>query len=574
MESGVHAMQQNIRMFSRFDVIPVIQTTHSHAKTVSNGAIDVGGLGARATSNPRANVAMKPSTSGLSVFAHPSHHSQHSNHDHHSFRRRTNSGGSGPDVEPEKSVTATLKPEHAGKKTLFRSVSAGESVKQNHASKFVAVDVDTSLYPWTIRYRRVLGRVRFMIALTVVYWILVTCAFALFYYHVFVCCSQIRRIAYLLYVWGHLLLLIISTLAIMLQASEMHDVMGIYSELKYILLNCVIWSLVIFVLMAIGDFENDTALLWIWCPSLLNGINALIMMRPLDLYAIDDEQTMQFAHMYSTENASATKTEHERGQVTTSILFCLYKARFIVCNAFHVNPKYLKHKLRFQNGAGGENGAHSRVSITHTSHNKASGGHLTLKEVLKMKHGFSGLAAHLVKELSLENLLFLVEYMQLKKFVLHNELLEEECVKWRIEIAPEIIDESMNEDLLKSKCYMSTEDSYHVVLSMFHYLYQHYIDRSSVASVNVSYQCVTHIKYTMGKVFLFTDHTSTDGKEEKDFQNDVFSSGVMDMDIIEQLIDSFDTAALQVFRLLYSDSFTRFSKTKEYELLLEQSREM
>ncbi|ETO17031.1 hypothetical protein RFI_20307 [Reticulomyxa filosa] len=326
-------------------------------------------------------------------------------------------------------------------------------------------------------------------------------------------------------------------------------------------------------MLAIYDIgQQDEKLLWLWCPSLLNGINSLIMLRPLDLYAIDDDQVVILSRVSSIESGSGT-SDNDGAKWGDSLVTCFWRVYSCCYFAFRVSAKYQKRRARSQSAGGTEkenNGHTIRASITHTSHNKNSaiGAHLTLKDVLKLKHGFSELAAHLVKELSLENLLFLVEYMQLKKFVLHHELLEEECVKWRIEIASEIMDESMNKDLLNSKYYMSTEDSYHVVLSMFHYLYQHYIDRSSVASVNISYQCVNRIKYTMGKIFLFGDKSATD-----DNFSDVLSSGVMDMDCIEQLIDAFDSAALQVFRLLYSDSFTRFSKTKEYEILVEQVRE-
>ena len=49
---------------------------------------------------------------------------------------------------------------------------------------------------------------------------------------------------------------------------------------------------------------------------------------------------------------------------------------------------------------------------------------VSLKHLLNNKHGFKAFASHCVIEYSIENLLFLLEYMQVKQFLLQKKYVE------------------------------------------------------------------------------------------------------------------------------------------------------
>ncbi|ETO19869.1 hypothetical protein RFI_17358, partial [Reticulomyxa filosa] len=168
---------------------------------------------------------------------------------------------------------------------------------------------------------------------------------------------------------------------------------------------------------------------------------------------------------------------------------------------------------------------------------------LTLERVLMSKSGLELFAAHLVKELSLENILYLIEYMQLKHFIsIHQSHLlqynDVRAVGFRVEICSSLIVENLHPCLLRVNIPISS--AWQICLNMFAYLYSHYILDTSVACLNISFDSTASIQRAMSQLHQYPS-----------------------LDMLPSLITAFDAATIDVLHLLRGDSFLRFQKSPE-----------
>lgn len=102
--------------------------------------------------------------------------------------------------------------------------------------------------------------------------------------------------------------------------------------------------------------------------------------------------------------------------------------------------------------------------------------------MLSDKTGFEYFAAHLIKELACENILFLIELFELKETMIENDYIlnPNEEIKWKIDIISEFIlpltsiDKTMNANNMTQKC-----------VDFALYLYHQYIATNSTYTINV-----------------------------------------------------------------------------------------
>ncbi|ETO17274.1 hypothetical protein RFI_20056, partial [Reticulomyxa filosa] len=168
---------------------------------------------------------------------------------------------------------------------------------------------------------------------------------------------------------------------------------------------------------------------------------------------------------------------------------------------------------------------------------------LTLERVVMDKSGFELFAAHLVKELSLENILYLVEYMQLKHFIsIHQSHLlqygDVQAIGYRVDICPSILIANLDPRLLQMNIPASL--LWQITLDMFDYLYSRYILDSSMVRLNISFDSSVSIRQAMSQLRQYSS-----------------------LDVLPSLITAFDAATTDVLRLLRGDSFLRFQKSPE-----------
>ncbi|ETO13153.1 hypothetical protein RFI_24222 [Reticulomyxa filosa] len=164
---------------------------------------------------------------------------------------------------------------------------------------------------------------------------------------------------------------------------------------------------------------------------------------------------------------------------------------------------------------------------------------ITLEEILSQKLGFELFVSHLVRELSLENVLFLVEYMQLKHFIVAHQLHTYiQDIGYRVPIYSNLLQKSLHPDLLQANMPVST--ALLICFDMFRYLYSHYIANGAVALLNLAFESSSSISRQM--LELKQNPSS---------------------EILQSLLCVFDGAARDIVRLLRGDSFYRFQLSKE-----------
>ncbi|ETO22543.1 hypothetical protein RFI_14658 [Reticulomyxa filosa] len=164
---------------------------------------------------------------------------------------------------------------------------------------------------------------------------------------------------------------------------------------------------------------------------------------------------------------------------------------------------------------------------------------ISLEKILSDKYGFELFAAHLVKELSLENILFLTEYMQLKHFIVVHQLQKYVTdIGCLLPICPNLIQKNFHPRLLQTT--LSAPTIWFICLNMFHYLYGHYVMSGSVALLNLSFETSSNITRQMTELRRTSSVKS-----------------------LQPLITAFDIAASDIIRLLRGDSFYRFQLSRE-----------
>ncbi|ETO17301.1 hypothetical protein RFI_20026 [Reticulomyxa filosa] len=314
--------------------------------------------------------------------------------------------------------------------------------------------------------------------------------------------------------------------------------MCVKGELKMTVANIMVWE----TLMAIGlsafystKFEKQLCVLL--CESCLLCINTCIMLRPKDLY-----------YRVKRHNLDCSLREL-RGVAATAALVSMWKMCRIR-NRYEVEYQIMKKHPSLS-----VRSVSQLSSLGSTEHEKEQENQLaierskqlTLEQVLTNENGFELFASHLVKELALENILYLVEYMQLKHFIFirQSQLLttsagnknratggasqpigNHDALGLRIDICPTIVVHSLHPHLLRIDIPLTT--SWQICLDMFHYLYSHYIMDGSVARLNLSFDSCTCIQQAMARLHF---HSS--------------------VDVLPPLLEAFDTAAFSVLRLFW-----------------------
>ncbi|ETO32904.1 hypothetical protein RFI_04211, partial [Reticulomyxa filosa] len=265
-----------------------------------------------------------------------------------------------------------------------------------------------------------------------------------------------------------------------------------------------------------GDATYERQLLLLTFAALLHAINALIMLRPKDLYYPLEESTcckwncLRVQHKYKEEYAMLVENK--------------------TLDALLIVPNRSNSRIREPSG--------SRVAAAMEKSSRIS-----LESVLADKNGFELFASHLVKELSLENVLFLVEYMQLKYFLSVHQLDKHvRDLGYNVPIYPSLIQKTFHSQLLCTD--MSADIAWNVCLDMFHYLSSHYILPNAVALLNLSYESSSAIAQQM---LLLTSNRAHAHAHNT----------------LPSLLAVFDYAARDIVRLLRGDSFYRFQLSRE-----------
>ncbi|ETO29255.1 hypothetical protein RFI_07868 [Reticulomyxa filosa] len=257
----------------------------------------------------------------------------------------------------------------------------------------------------------------------------------------------------------------------------------------------------------------------------LHGVNALIMLRPKDLYL---------------PLRDSLKCKWKRNSGSSRRCKCKFK-----WDCFRIRRRYQLEYEIFQNHPSldartvanmsssqlkEKNGTKLAIEVSHQ---------VSLEDILSEKNGFELFASHLVKELSLENILFLVEYMQLKYFITVHQLHKQfKDIGYEVPIFPSLIQKSLHPRLLQTN--LNAHTARLICLDMFHYLHSHYIMPGSVALLNISFEATANISHQM--LLLKQDTT---------------------IHTLQPLIAAFDAAARDIVRLLRGDSFYRFQISPE-----------
>eukprot|EP01083_Nonionella_stella_P166596 557459_1 len=244
--------------------------------------------------------------------------------------------------------------------------------------------------PWTIKHK-ITGDPRLLVLVSfVLYTILLITTVLLTIYT----SNPLYVTITLCGVLGMLLLLFIYPLVSILKLG--HDFYQIHKELQYL----SVISLIIFILFAVDVMPN----------SIVN-VDSLLM--------------------YTLISA-------------TFIWLSLLQTKWVL----HKQHKFLNHVS--------ERKAHGSIALGHideihtspNDENNIESGlptteipmKLTLEDILKTETGFKAFAHHLVRELTVEHLLYIVECIQLKHEMLRYDLLNDDQVGWMIELPSQIIE--------------------------------------------------------------------------------------------------------------------------------------
>ncbi|ETO13397.1 hypothetical protein RFI_23978 [Reticulomyxa filosa] len=190
---------------------------------------------------------------------------------------------------------------------------------------------------------------------------------------------------------------------------------------------------------------------------------------------------------------------------------------------------------------------------------------ISLENILAQPKTFDMFASHLASELSLENLFFLTELMQLKYFLRWQQLqifsifyvylfmpeeeINEKSLGWILQLPQKVIEDNLDSHLIK-KGTICKQKVYKVAFLMFHYLYQRYVQTNSLSQINIASEVRQPILDAFAEKQIFVSNNSdlTDAKHT-----------------ICRFIQVMDIAAINIYRLLENDSLVRFLKSERYQ---------
>ena len=217
------------------------------------------------------------------------------------------------------------------------------------------------------------------------------------------------------------------------------------------------------------------------------------------------------------------------------------------------------------------------------------------------KQLFQLFANHAVTEYSIETLLFILEYRQLKQLIIehHEDLIQD--INERKQFTEKMTkkqnlhdqDFEISEEILKIEA-LETNLTMIECIKSLQYLYDHYIDEDSLITVNISGILRRKIVRVFGKYHLIQNnnnnkkkaktrkqilplvvihsYTAKDdiiGKDDEKSATSTSSPGnnALDRnisDMLSEILEIFEEAAADLFLLLYKDSWPRFKKTPEF----------
>eukprot|EP00484_Ammonia_sp_Unknown_P021616 CAMPEP_0197053426 /NCGR_PEP_ID=MMETSP1384-20130603/27706_1 /TAXON_ID=29189 /ORGANISM="Ammonia sp." /LENGTH=297 /DNA_ID=CAMNT_0042486323 /DNA_START=213 /DNA_END=1106 /DNA_ORIENTATION=+ len=159
-----------------------------------------------------------------------------------------------------------------------------------------------------------------------------------------------------------------------------------------------------------------------------------------------------------------------------------------------------------------------------------------LFNLLKTKHGFNLFMTHLTTELSIENMLFTIEYIQYKQ-ALCKQHLGGKIDGW--------FEQLPNEFIPRAECVTKFPGDY---LSQIHLLFDKYIVSGSPLELNISAR-------RRRRILNQFDEEKQDGKVDEHLMDKGWKA----------LSVFYDPVAREIWKLM-NDSFSRLSETKEYEI--------
>ncbi|ETO28276.1 hypothetical protein RFI_08858 [Reticulomyxa filosa] len=367
--------------------------------------------------------------------------------------------------------------------------------------------------PWTLRYREYLGNTHFMLALFVMYFIGFFGIGAMIRFVSKYNDATVFAVAYT--ACADIVLFFCAY-----KIRSCHDLFEIQKELKAILYNVLFWAIPLVVTLSMfGEATYERQLSLMTFAALLHATDALIMLRPKDLY-------------YSLEESTCCKWNclRVRGNYQAE-----HESMEICQNNEKSDPRTMRMTVANRSSKLREHSSSRRATELSCQ--------ITLENVLSEKDGFELFASHLVKELSLENVLFLVEYMQLKHFLsVHQLNLRIQDLGYQIPIYHSLIQKAYHPQLLRAD--MSADMAWSICLDMFEYLSTHYVLPNAVALLNLSHESSSIITVQIHQITANRAHVNVENT-------------------LPALLSVFDSAAMDIVRLLRGDSFYRFQLSGE-----------
>ena len=158
-----------------------------------------------------------------------------------------------------------------------------------------------------------------------------------------------------------------------------------------------------------------------------------------------------------------------------------------------------------------------------------------LYNLLKTKHGFNLFMMHLTVELSVENLLFICEYVQYKRSISRKHL-NGKIVGW--------IEELPNQFIPKAEAIHLYPDDY---LSQIHLIFDKYIKWGAALELNISAR-------RRKRILLAFDAEKQNGKIDENLMKKGW----------KELSMFYDPVAIEIWKLM-NDSFGRIIETQQYQ---------
>ena len=126
--------------------------------------------------------------------------------------------------------------------------------------------------------------------------------------------------------------------------------------------------------------------------------------------------------------------------------------------------------------------------------------------------------------------MFLLEFSQLQRDMIKNEFIEDKHI-WKCNI---------NQNIVSNVCI--DHKNIHECFQYISRIYDQYIDENAIAEINISYSTKNQIKQSINKIL-----------------------SSYNQELLQQLYCLFEHAASEVFMLLFTDSYLRFSASDQYQ---------